>query len=183
MKNDMFAKSLATPTLDQILALPHVRYSLAYPQIDTTHDVPYLAGASNSGPVTHIDRRLPQFDPKVLAGNGQPLDLHRALNVHEQVERATMEMGVPYEKAHAHYATPAERSFVENAGASWNEYEHAMDGYLNETEHENPANPPPSLYLKPYPHKEEEFLKREAANGPAPTNPMVHHILMGGKNE
>ena len=153
-----------TPTVDDILSDPAVKAAIAKPEIDNTHDVPYLAGASNEGTLTHIDRRVPQFDPKLKDNQGELADLWKYLNIHEQTEREAMARGMPYEAAHLDIATKAERAAVEADGVNWGKYERIMDGYLNGTEHENPKNPPKDLYLKPYPHDKQEILRRHEAN-------------------
>jgi len=63
-----------------------------------------------------------------------------------------MRLGMSYPKAHKDKATPAERAAVEADGVNWKEYEHIMDGYLKEIEHEKGVHPPANLYTKPYAH-------------------------------
>jgi hypothetical protein len=149
----------ATPAVAEVVARPDVAAAIANPQINHNNDVPFGAGASNTGHVTNIDRRIPQHDPRVLDRSGQPADLWKYLNIHEQVEKAKMDEGVPYKEAHENFATAAERAAVEADGVDWKKYTEVMDGFLKGVEHEHPANPPPDLYLKPYPHAMAETIK------------------------
>lgn len=136
------------------------------PQVNNHDDVPYLAGASDtpSGLPVNIDRRMPRYDPKVLDKTGKPADLWKYLKIHEIEEHKAMLGGTPYAKAHSTIATPAERAAVEADGVNWKEYEHVMDGYLSEIEHEHPKHPPVNLYDKPYPHDKKMLLEKEEAN-------------------
>jgi len=124
------------------------------PEVNNKDDVPYLAGASNtpSGLPVNIDRRMPRYDPKLLKPDGQPADLWKYLKIHELEEYHNMRLGMSYPKAHKDKATPAERAAVEADGVNWKEYEHIMDGYLKEIEHEKGVHPPANLYTKPYAH-------------------------------
>ncbi len=135
------------------------------PFVNNNQDVPYGAGASNtkSGYPVNIDKRIPQFDDRLKLPNGQPADLHKYLSVHEIEEHKAMQKGVPYEKAHLNIATPAERKAVEADGVNWGEYEKIVDGYLAQTEHEKPLDPPANLYKDPYPHKKQILLEKNAA--------------------
>jgi hypothetical protein len=135
------------------------------PLINNKQDVPYGAGASNteSGYPVNIDKRIPQFDNRLKLPNGQPANLHKYLMVHEIEEHKAMQQGMPYEKAHLNVGTPAERKAVEADGVNWGEYEKIMDGYLAQTEHENPKDPPKNLFKDPYPHKKQVLLEKNAA--------------------
>jgi len=166
-------------TLDDILATPHVKEAIENPRINRQNDVPYGAGADDEGPVTNIDRHVPSAETI----NGLTFDPAEPANVHEQVEREVMrrliaaaeqekghaltddEVHAIYLKAHREFATPAEKQWVETrlGPGSWPHYQHRWNGWLAHIEHEKPERPPPNLYLKPYPHREAEFLAREQA--------------------
>lgn len=147
-------------TPDQILARPEVQAAITRPrQIDRGYRVPYLAGSSNAGGTTFIDSSIP---PKVKIGR-KNVDVAKYLNIHEQVEHALMIEGkMPYEQAHR-IATEHEIAAVRADGVNVDRYNDFMDGHLAHTEKEigEATNTPPDLYLKPYPHKEAEFLARE----------------------
>ena len=145
---------------------PHIEAGSSAIMIDNSHDVPYGAGASNEGNTVHIDRHIPRSDPNLKLPNGEPADLYKYLAIHELTEKRAMDVGTPYEQAHIGVATPAERAAVEADGLNWKEYERIMDGYLDHIEHENPKNPPPNLYLKPYPHNEQQILAKNAGEVP-----------------
>jgi hypothetical protein len=118
--------------------------------IDNSHDV--VSGANSSkdpnGPV-YIDRRIPQFSPKLKDRNGQPANLWKYLAVHERVEADAMRDGMSYDHAHSRFATPAERAAVAADGVDWNAYTHEIDGYLDRIEHERAENPPPDTHVDP----------------------------------
>jgi hypothetical protein len=118
-------------------------------------DVPYLAGASNDGKTVYIDRRVPQ---RVRIG-GKLCDVAKYLAIHETEEHKAMRNGMPYAQAHREIATPAERAAVEADGISWTQYEHVLDGYIDETEHERVSRAPKDLYKKPYAHDRKELRK------------------------
>lgn len=165
------------PQVDAVLAEPRVAQAIAYPVIDRSHDVPYEAGASAKPDdlTTHIDQRIPSevtiagktFDPAIPA------------NVHEQVEREAMERLIAmkkaevgrdptpeelnkiYETAHHEYAEPAEDAWYRERGIDVDEVNKWWASQDHATESENPANPPPDLYTKPYPHSKVEGTRHE----------------------
>lgn len=164
------AKRLAPEEVDRIIALPEVQQAIQHPrEIDRTHDVPYLAGSNNEGGVTFIDRRVPtELGLEGIHEDTVVIDPAIPLNVHEQVEHALMvKGGMPYESAHR-IALVEEQKAVEGLGAKWSSYQDAMERLVGTTEHESAKSPPPDLYLKPYPHQEAEFLKRQGAGETAP---------------
>ena len=137
-------------------------------QINREHDVPYLAGSSNAGGVTYIDRSIP---PKVKIGR-KNVDVAKYLNIHEQTEHALMIEGkMPYEAAHR-IATEHEIAAVKADGINVQKYNDFMAGHLKKTEAEvgKPVNPPPDLYTKPYPHNEAEILAHEQAGAHTPAS-------------
>lgn len=157
--------------IDSILDDPKVQDEITKPrEINREHDVPYLAGSSNDGGTTFIDKRVPT---EIKVGS-KKIDPAKYLNVHEQTEHALMTIGkLSYEKAHS-IATSKEKSAVDHDGVDWKEYEKVLDGYIDETEHENAKNPPKDLYLKPYPHGKQHSLQ-EAANKEPVKN---HHVII-----
>jgi hypothetical protein len=109
------------------------------------YDVPYLAGSSNDDRTVYIDKRVPHR----LDINGKVIDPAEPLAVHERHEHRLMRRGMDYKAAHKE-ATKAEKAHIRGMGVNWAEYEHVMDGYINETEHESVKDLPPDLYRKPY---------------------------------
>jgi hypothetical protein len=174
------AKSLLQnqPKVDEILARPEVKQEVERPrQIDRTHDVPYLAGSSKDGGTTFVDKRI----PPTIKVNDKVVDPAKYLNVHEQTEHALMTIGkMPYHKAHA-VATEKEKEAVEKDGVDWKEYEKVMDGYIDETEHENAKNPPKQLYLKPYPHGKKHSLQEAEAKEPVKEPSVLAAALLSKK--
>ena len=115
------------------------------PKVDRRYDVPYLAGSSKDDRTVYIDKRV----PRRLDINGKTIDPAEPLATHERYEHRLMRRGMDYKTAHKK-ATEAEKAHVRGMGVNWNEYEHIIDGYINETEHEKVKNLPPDLYTKPY---------------------------------
>lgn len=119
---------------------------IAKPKINHLYDIPYLAGSNEDGGETYIDKRL----PLKLKVNGKTINPAKYLNAHEQIEHDLMEeLLLPYEKAHF-IAEAYEKAMVQKDGIDWMQYEHVLDGYINETEHEKIAKAPRDLYKKPY---------------------------------
>jgi hypothetical protein len=118
------------------------------PSVNRSYDVPYLAGMSKDGSTIYIDRNLPhQIDV-----GGKKFDPALSLGLHELTEYRAMEgAGMKWEPAHKRLANVAERRWLQSRGVDWRHYEEIMDGYLSHMEREKIDNPPPDLYIKPYP--------------------------------
>jgi len=126
--------------------------------VNRDYDVPYLAGSSLDGKTVYIDKRVPH----TLVIKGKSFDPAGALVAHEEAEHKAMMGTKSYVAAHRENGLPAERKVVEAAGVSWPAYQEQMHKLAeNVTEPEHPKNPPPDLYLKPYPHREAEMLEHE----------------------
>ena len=139
-----------------------IKAAASAPKINREFDVPYLAGSSNDGKTVYIDKRVPhQLDIK-----GKTFDPAPALAAHEQAEHRAMMKGKSYTAAHREDGLPVERKVVEASGIDWASYQEQMHKLVeNVTEPESAKHPPPDLYLKPYPHREAEFLAHEAKHG------------------
>lgn len=163
--------------IDDILDRPEVKEEIEKPrEIDRTHDVPYLAGSSKDGGTTYIDKRIPA---KIKVGDKE-IDPSKYLNIHEQTEHALMTIGkLPYKKAHA-IATDHEKKAVTADKIDWKKYEEVLDGYIDETEHEDAKKPPKDLYLKPYPHGKQHSLQEAASKEDEPIKD--HHIIIMALN-
>ncbi len=165
------------PQVDAVLADPAVAAAIAHPRIDRSHDVPYEAGASQgSNPTTHLDSRLPHV---AELPSGASFDPAIPANIHEQVEKHVMEKRIAqfraahgrepgeaemnriYEIAHHEYAEPAEDAWYRAQGIDVGEANAWWAAQDKVTEHEHPANPPPNLYRKPYPHNRVEGVRHE----------------------
>lgn len=144
-------------------------FARARPRVDNTHDVVSgaVASAHPDGPI-YVDRRIPALSPKVRTASGEPAPLHDLLAEHEDSERRGMreaiarfarahrrapsedELRTIYDTVHTRVATPAERARAHALGVPWDAYTREIDGYLDATEHERPANPPPGpLHVSP----------------------------------
>jgi hypothetical protein len=114
--------------------------------VDRSHDIPYLAGYSQSGETIYIDRHM----PKSFVVDGRRIETDRFLVLHEVVEKALLdELGLNYLHAHQ-IALRTERAAVEALGVPWKSY----DGHTKENEKqigdERLKNVPNDLDLTPY---------------------------------
>ena len=175
------ARSGAKPTVvtgdslvDHVTSNPYVASAIADPVINRTNDVPYGAGPNkNLDRVVNIDRHVPVKDTI----GGVTYDPARAVAVHEFVEQHALneltKAGVPeahaYEIAHFVFAEPAERAWVEaNIGPkAWKPYQAHWSKWLKPIENENPKNPPPDLYQKPYPHDDDHLAPEDRGSDKA----------------
>lgn len=111
-------------------------------RVDNRYDI--VSGADSKGTTVFVDRRIPQFSPRLRDRNGKPANLWKYLAVHEMYEAAAMHRGDGYSHAHEKIATPLERGEVEKDGVNWNEYTKEIDGYLDKIEKEKVTRPPPT---------------------------------------
>ena len=117
-------------------------------RIDNSHDV--VSGADSDSRAIYIDRRIPQFSPRLRSSAGRPLNLWKHLSTHESWEAHLMGKGFDYEAAHKE-ATAREKRGVEKDGCSWKEYEAEINGYLAHIEKEKATNPPPpDQHVRPH---------------------------------
>ncbi len=156
-----------SPNLRKVLLSPKIQEAITNPRIDRSHDVPYEAGASAKPDdmTTHVDRRIPSS----VSIDGKTFDPAIPANIHEQVEREVMERLIKqgytdnkaYEIAHHEYAEPAEDMWYKHHGINIDKVNEWWSKQDKITEHENPKDPPPDLYKKPYPHNKVEGVKHE----------------------
>jgi hypothetical protein len=117
-------------------------------KFDNRYDI--VSGADSKGETVYVDRRIPQYSPRLRTKDGKPANLWKYLGTHETYETAAMDRGFSYDRAHTKVATPMERRAVEADGVSWKEYSAEIDGYLSRIEHEKVTNPPPKgLHVDP----------------------------------
>lgn len=161
--------------INKILDRPEIQEAVNAPRkIVRKFDVPYLAGSAKDGAITYIDRRVPT-DIKIGDKTADPA---KYLNIHEQTEHALMTEGkMKYEDAHS-IATQKEREAVEGDGLNWKDYERTLDGFLDETEHEKPKNPPPDLYVKPYPHDKQKLLEKAGEREESKSTPAQMAVIL-----
>jgi len=146
------------PHIDAILDSEVTNRAIDNPVIVDKFDVPYGAGGSEplENPTVYLDRHLPRsmtvdgvtFDP------ADPFVIHENLEQHvmENLIKGGMSAGDAYRVAHFEFAEKAEGAWYRAHGIDQAKAEAAYKPYLDQIEHENPENPPPNLYLKPYPH-------------------------------
>ncbi len=118
--------------------------------VDNKHDV--VTGANSSknpkGPI-YIDRRIPEWSPKLRTKNGKRVRLWTYLSIHEDDEQRHMEAGDSYDVAHDK-ATAAERKKAESDGVNWRAYTAEIDAGLAHIEREKASRPPEEpLHVKP----------------------------------
>jgi hypothetical protein len=96
-------------------------------------EFPIRSGAMSSadGRFVYIDKVIQQFHPKLVREDGTPLNIWRALQIHEIVEKTNKEKG--YERAHK-IATLAEKDYV--GTKLWKKYEEIMNGWLEHVENQ-----------------------------------------------
>jgi hypothetical protein len=156
------------PEVDRVLADPYVAGAIANPKINRENDVPYGAGPNNANDgVTNVDRHV----PKEAEVDGVKYDPAIPVVVHEQVEKhvfnlltaAGLSDDRAYPIAHFGWAEPAEEAWVaKNIGPNaWQGYQDNWAKWLKPIDHENPKNPPPDLYQKPYPHDDDHLASRD----------------------
>jgi hypothetical protein len=115
-------------------------------KLDRAHDIPYLAGYSNSGKTIYIDRHM----PKSFSFRGRRIKTDRFLILHEAVEKTLMDhLGLRYLHAHQ-IATRAEQAAVRAAGISWEAYDRFMRTYVKSIGDKRLSKVPRDLDLKPY---------------------------------
>lgn len=117
-------------------------------KFDNRYDI--VSGADSKGDTVYVDRRIPQYSPRLRTKDGKPANLWKYLGTHETYEAAAEARGFSYDRAHTKVATPMERRAVEADGVSWKEYSAEIDGYLAKIEHEKVTRPPPAgLHVDP----------------------------------
>lgn len=110
--------------------------------VDTTHDVPYVAGYSKDGSTIYFDRHY-----KSMMGE---VDTVPFVTIHERTEKALIDLfGLRYQEAH-HVATYVERNAVRRAGIDWNKYEKFVMNQYKGIHREKLQRVPKDLDLTPY---------------------------------
>jgi len=170
------AAQTGLPHVDAVLNSPTTKEVIDNPVVDRSHDVPYMAGGSVplEDPTVYIDRHVPE---KQTVG-GITFDPADPWIVHENVEQHTMEMLIKggmdaqeaYRVAHFEFAEKAEQAWYRAHGIDQEAAEAEQQSWLPQIQHENPENPPPNLYKKPYPHDSVGAAQHEAVTE-APATP------------
>jgi hypothetical protein len=125
-------------------------------KFDRRHDIPYLAGYSLDGKTIYIDRHM----PKSFKFRGRKIETDRFLILHEEVEKALMDLvGLHYLHAHQ-IATRAEEAAVRAAGVEWRAYDRFMQKYVKHIGDERLTKVPKDLDLKPYRDEHDNDLLR-----------------------
>lgn len=116
-------------------------------------DVPYGGGTSADGATVYIDRRIPRF----LEVDGKQIDVHQMIADHEIAEKARMDRGETYSKAHGE-ALAIEDADVDHQGISHADYERLLKPYLADAKREAGPGIPGDLETRPYRDMGEESL-------------------------
>ena len=134
-----------------------------------------MAGGSEAlnDPTVYIDRHV----PREQTIDGITFDPAQPWSVHENVEQHTMEIltrngmsdGEAYRVAHYEFAEPAEQAWYRAHGIDQEKAEAEQMKWLPRIQHENPENPPPNLYEKPYPHMHVAGAEHESVEEAKPT--------------
>ena len=80
-----------------------------------------------------------------------------------------MSDGEAYRVAHFEFAEPAEQAWYRAHGIDQVTAEKEQASWLPRIQHENPENPPPNLYKKPYPHADVKDAEHESVEEAPPT--------------
>jgi hypothetical protein len=118
-------------------------------KLDTTFEIPYVAGYSRDGKCFYIDSKLP--------AKWQGFDLSLTLLLHETVERALEGLipKLPYQLAHQ-IALNAEKAAVEAFKLNWVAYNRFFNGEIKEIgSRKRYAHCPKDLDLEPYRDEED----------------------------
>ncbi len=159
--------------IDAVLSDPATKAAIDNPVINRSNDVPYSAGPDVAGNGLNIDRHFPTS----FTIEGVTFDPADPFAVHEFVERDVMEKLIAggmgreeaYKIAHFEYAEKAEGAWYKAHGIDQAKAEAAYQPYIDQIQHENPANPPPNLFRKPYPHDDVTLAAKEPIAEPKPT--------------
>lgn len=88
--------------------------------LNTSYQIPYLAGYSKDGKTVYIDKR---YEPVFELKDGRKMNITKYLVIHELTEK-DLEDNQQYKYPYAHEkATGAERDAVEADGYPWDEYQ------------------------------------------------------------
>ena len=118
--------------------------------ISRDYDLPYLAGYSEAGDKIYLDRHLPERIPIERHGWRFIIRPDQFLRLHEEYEKALMDLlGLHYFLAH-HIATSLERREVLAEGVPWDLYQDEMEAYVKHDELEKLESLPPDLDMAPY---------------------------------
>lgn len=151
------------------------------------HDLPYLAGYSKDGDTIYFDRHLPDTIELMDDGRKWIFDPREFVRIHEQIEKALIDvLGWKYGPAHA-VANAAERRAVLEHGIPWLAYNEALEPYIKADEMERLKSVPAELDMTPYlfPPVNYTLIKRmQAAMGKQKlekTDPKVDYADDAGK--
>lgn len=141
--------------VEEALHLARVRAALEHAdrltvgRIDTSYDIPYVAGYDKrDGTRIYIDRSVPL--EKVLPGSAVPVPIGRLLTIHELVEKALIdEYALRYQQAHQ-LALRVEREAALALDVSWEGYDRYMVEVIDGVGRRRPERVPPGLDMAPY---------------------------------
>jgi hypothetical protein len=170
------AAKTGIPEVDLVLNSPVTKAVIDNPVVDRSHDVPYMAGASDpiNNPTVFVDRHV----PKEQTIGGITFDPADPWVVHENVEQHTMDILIKagmddetaYKVAHFNFAEPAEQAWYRAHGIDQVAAEKEQMSWLPKIQGENTGGDvPASLYQKPYPHDHVPNIDREPVTETKPT--------------
>lgn len=161
--------------IDSVLEHPITKKNIDRPTVDRSFTVPYTAGGSTplGDPRVFIDRSL----PREMEIGGVKFDPAVPFTIHENIEQAVMDMLIKdgmdkdtaYKVAHYEFAEKAEAEWYKANGIDPVAAEAAYKPYLDAIQHDNPSDPPPDLYPKPYPHDDVAAAQAEPTKVLKPT--------------
>jgi hypothetical protein len=115
--------------------------------LDSDHDIPYLAGYSVDRSKIYIDRHVEKVFKDHL---GRRHKVFRFLILHEATEKAVIDTwGLHYQHAHQ-IALRAEEAAVRASGIRWRDYDRFMQKWIKTADSNKLTKVPRDLDLTPY---------------------------------
>ncbi|HWE94940.1 MAG TPA: hypothetical protein VG269_13325 [Tepidisphaeraceae bacterium] len=115
--------------------------------LDSDHDIPYLAGYSVDRSKIYIDRHVGKVFKDHL---GRRHKVSRFLILHEATEKAVIDTwGLHYQHAHQ-IALRAEEAAVRASGIRWRDYDRYMQKWIKTADSNKLTKVPRDLDLTPY---------------------------------
>ena len=144
--------SADTGKLKRIMEDPAIQQYIwsHFGQMNCDHDLPYLAGYSKDGHTIYFDRHLPDTLSVEVDGRKWSFCPRDFIRLHEQIEKALIEVyDYEYGPAHA-VANARERRAVLERGITWIPYNEALEPYIKADETERLKSVPADLDMTPY---------------------------------
>ena len=117
----------------------------------------------------HINSGINKEEEEVLLGKGRLVPTGEPNTYRFVSSTGGMTDAEAYRVAHFEFAEPAEQAWYRAHGIDQVAAEKEQASWLPRIQHENPENPPPNLYKKPYPHADVKDAEHESVEEAPPT--------------